>query len=263
MPGRFGPGNTAGAWRGVLEKRRLHLHGILNGVDYGLWNPAKDPHLPARFSPKRMSGKAECKKALIQEMGLDASFLERPLLGMITRLDIQKGLDLLMRILGTLSKLDAGLVVLGSGDPAIEKSLLRAAKRRAGRMGVRIGFDEPLAHRIMAGADALLVPSRYEPCGLTQMYALKYGTVPIVRATGGLNDTIVSYDPESGRGNGFKFIDYEAGAFAGAVRSALKMFQEQRQWATIRKNGMAADFSWERSARRYMDLFRSLADRTL
>ncbi|MBW1786833.1 MAG: glycogen synthase GlgA [Deltaproteobacteria bacterium] len=248
---------------GVLEKRRNHLHGILNGVDYSVWNPAKDPYLPARFSPKRLSGKAICKKALIHEMGLDASLFDKPLLGMITRLNVQKGLDLLLQTLGSLRALDAGLVVLGVGDPGIEKSLLRLAKRRAGRMGVRIGFDEPLAHRIMAGADALLVPSRYEPCGLTQLYALKYGTVPIVRATGGLNDTIVSYNPKSGEGNGFKFDAYEARAFTGAIRSALRLFQEKKQWAAIGKNGMAADFSWKKSARRYMDLYRSLAKQPL
>jgi starch synthase len=177
---------------------------------------------------------------------------------MISRLNTQKGLDLLVDTLEQVLTLDVGLVILGSGDEEIQKAIQDAAERQAGRVGLKIGFDEPLAHRIMAGADILLIPSRYEPCGLTQMYALKYGTVPLVRATGGLDDTVTPFDPETGRGNGFKFEPYEAGAFLSTVRRAVELFQDARAWKIMMANGMKADFSWDRSAKRYLELYQSL-----
>lgn len=243
---------------GILSGRRVFLHGILNGVDYVLWNPATDTHVPANYSLQEPAGKKRCKESLMKEMGLDPALKERPLLAMISRLSTQKGLDLLVHILDEVLEFDVGLVVLGSGDEKIQRAIQGAADRHSGRVGMKIGFDEPLAHRIMAGADILLIPSRYEPCGLTQMYALKYGTVPVVRATGGLDDTIVPFDARTGDGNGFKFGPYEAGAFLETIREAVELFNDSRTWKTLVANGMKADFSWDRSAQSYLDLYQSL-----
>jgi starch synthase len=227
-------------------------------VDYRVWDPASDRHLPEAYGLGKMSGKKVCKNALIQEMGLDPSLAERPLLGMISRLDRQKGLDLLMEILDEILGLDMGLVVLGAGDEGVQESLRQAAKRHPGRVGLKFGFDEPLAHRIMGGADIFLIPSRYEPCGLTQMYALKYGTVPLVRATGGLEDTITQYDPQTGEGNGFKFGPYDSKAFMSAIRQATLLFQNTRAWKQLITRGMKADFSWSRSAQTYLELYQTV-----
>jgi starch synthase len=243
---------------GILHRRRAAVHGILNGADYRTWDPLGDPHLPENYSHKKLRGKGRCKESLLQEMGLDQSLQGRPLLGMVSRLDRQKGLDLLLSILNDLFSLDVGLVILGSGDDGIQTALSKARMIRPERVGLRIGFDEALAHRIMAGVDILLIPSRYEPCGLTQMYALRYGTVPVVRATGGLEDTIESYDSRTGKGNGFKFGPYEPTAFSRKIREAVECFDKPGVWERVRLNGMKADFSWNRSASRYMDLYRSL-----
>jgi starch synthase len=245
---------------GILRHRRAHLQGILNGVDYSLWDPSQDPHVPAHYSPRKMAGKKGCKEALIQEMGLDPTLSKRPLLGMVSRLDVQKGLDLLVQILDDILSLDVGLVILGSGDEQIQQAIQQAAQRYPGRISLRIGFDEPLAHRIMAGADIFLIPSRYEPCGLTQMYALKYGTVPVVRATGGLDDTIVQFISRTGRGNGFKFRPYEPAAFLKSIREAVALFTDLKAWRKLMANGMKADFSWEQSARKYLELYKSLLE---
>jgi starch synthase len=243
---------------GVLRYRRTSLFGILNGVDYQLWDPARDPEIPVRYSADSLAGKQACKKALLKEMNLDPFLMKRPLLGMISRLDAQKGLDLLVKIIDDLLALDIGLVVLGSGDESIREALRQSARSHAGRVGLAIGFDERLAHRIMAGADVFLLPSRYEPCGLTQMYALKYGTVPVVRATGGLEDMITAFDPEKGEGNGFKFGPYEPGAFFAAVQQAVETFQNPESWGRIVARGMKEDFSWDRSALQYLELYQSV-----
>ncbi len=241
---------------GILSARRAVLHGILNGVDYSRWDPAKDPQISAPYTSKDVSGKIHCKKSLINEMGLDSSLAEKPLLGMISRLDAQKGLDLLVEILDDILSQEIGLVVLGSGDERIQEALQSAMQRYPGKVGLKIGFDEPLAHRIMAGVDIFLIPSRYEPCGLTQMYALKYGTVPVVRATGGLDDTIEQYSKATKEGNGFKFDAFEAAPFLEAIQQALHIFQDRSNWTNLMANGMKADFSWDRSAERYLELYR-------
>jgi starch synthase len=245
---------------GILYRRRAVLHGILNGVDYRLWDPAVDTHIPANYSPEEITGKGQCKKSLLREMGLDPDLNERPLLGMVSRLDAQKGLDLLLEILNGIMALDAGLVVLGSGGESIQQALREVTELHNGSVGLFIGFDEPLAHRIMAGADMLLIPSRYEPCGLTQMYALKYGTVPVVRATGGLDDTIIPFDITTKEGNGFKFGPYEPDAFLSAIRQAVDLFDDKEAWKRLMANGMKADFSWDRSARNYLEIYRSLVE---
>jgi starch synthase len=246
---------------GVLMNRRKVLHGILNGADYTRWNPATDPHLPARYGPGRMTGKGRCKEALIGEVGLDPRLVERPVIGVVSRLDRQKGLDLLMEALEELMALDVGLVVLGTGDAGIERALEAAGERFFGRMALRLGFDEPLAHRITAGSDLFLVPSRYEPCGLTQLHALKYGTVPVVRSTGGLEDTVADVDSEGGSGTGFKFQEPDPQALLEALGRAVSLFERRGTWARLRKAGMEADFSWDGSAALYMALFEDVLAR--
>jgi len=244
---------------GVLAKRKTLLHGILNGIDYRYWDPARDQHIPAAYRAGSLKGKALCKASLIAEMGLESSLEKRPLLAMVSRLDKQKGLDLFMDILDQVLALDVGLVVLGSGSEEIQKGLLEVSGKIPGRLALKLGFDEPLAHRIIAGADMFLIPSRYEPCGLTQMYALKYGTVPIVRATGGLDDTVTLFNPKTGKGNGIKFRAYTGKAFFAAIKAAVTLFQNTRAWTHLMENGMKEDFSWVRSARAYMTLYASVA----
>jgi len=244
---------------GILRRRSARLHGILNGVDYTCWDPARDSHLPVTYSPEDLSGKVLCKASLIKGLNLDPSLNKKPLLGMISRLDAQKGLDLLVQILDDVLELDIGLVVLGSGDEGIQGAIQRAADRYPGRVGFSIGFNDPLAHEILAGVDIFLIPSRYEPCGLTQLYALKYGTVPVVRATGGLDDTIVSFDRKTKKGNGFKFASYEADAFFSAIRQAIDLFSDAGSWKRLMANGMKEDFSWDRSAESYLALYESIA----
>ena len=246
---------------GVLLGRQKALHGILNGVDYDKWDPVKDINLSAHYSRQAMSGKKKCKRELLRETSLDLSLYDKPLLGMITRLDKQKGLDILIPVLEDVLKLDASMILLGSGDEQIEIALRKAADRNPGRMAIFTGFNDPLAHRIMAGADIFLIPSRYEPCGLTQMYALKYGTVPVVRATGGLNDTIEQYDNQKMKGNGFKFVQYDSIALLDAVKLAIRCYKDKTAWKRLMANGMKSDFSWDRSAERYLNIYGSIKKR--
>jgi starch synthase len=248
---------------GILKQRRGFLKGILNGVDYKLWDPAHDPHIPSNYSFGKTGGKRRCKESLLKEMGLDSSLKTRPILGMISRFGAQKGFDLLVKILEKILALDVGLVVLGSGDASIKEAIQKAAEQHPGRVGLFIGFNEPLAHRITAGVDIFLIPSRYEPCGLTQMYALKYGTVPVVRATGGLDGTIVPFNTKKGEGNGFKFGPYKPASFLSAIRKAVKLFQNDEAWKRLVANGMNADFSWDRSAQKYLELYYTVIKRAL
>jgi starch synthase len=241
---------------GVLQKRKEVIKGIINGVDYSIWNPETDPHIEINYAILNMAGKKKCKEALIKEMKLKKLYKNKPLIGIISRLDLQKGFDLLLSSLDRIMEMDIALILLGSGDPEMEKAFSKAAYKYKGKIGLETGFNNPLAHRIMAGADLFLIPSRYEPCGLTQMYALKYGTVPIVRATGGLNDTINDFDGE--KGNGFKFHGYEPSSLLKAIEKAVTLFQDKTKWKKLMSNGMKEDFSWERSARRYLELYESM-----
>jgi len=243
---------------GILRHRQAFLRGILNGADYRLWNPSADSHIPAQYGTEEMRGKKACKEALLREMDLDWSIAERPLLAIISRLDNQKGFDLLLPVLDELFAMGVGLVVLGSGDGHIQWLLQEAERRHSGRMRTYIGFNEPLSHRILAGADLFLNPSRYEPCGLTQIYALKYGTVPVVRGTGGLEDTVCSFDYETGRGTGFKFYSYDCWAFFGALREAVAAYYNPPLWRRLQANGMNTDYSWDRPAEAYLELYQSL-----
>ena len=246
---------------GILRKRRESLTGILNGVDYEEWNPAHDPHLIARYDVKDISGKRECKKDLLNEFHLPSSLENAPLLGMISRLADQKGFDLLMGILEELFALDIGFVLLGTGEQKYHDLFTRVAHTYPHKAGIRIAYDDRLAHKIEAGADFFLMPSKYEPCGLNQIYSLKYGTIPIVRATGGLDDTITHYDPVSKKGNGFKFVRYEAKEFLNTIKGAIRFYSQPEHWKQLLRNAMTADFSWERSAEAYLHLYRKALER--
>ncbi len=246
---------------GVLRERAGDLVGILNGVDYGAWDPSADRQSPARYTPDDLAGKHACKAELQRSQGL-AVDPTMPLLGMITRLVDQKGLDLVAATLDEILNSGAQFVLLGTGEPRYHTLFRKLRARYPDRVGVTLGFDDGLAHRIEAGADMFLMPSRYEPSGLNQLYSLRYGTVPVVRKTGGLADTIVDATPEAlGRGtaNGFVFVDYSAAAFLDAVRRALRMFRDPRAWRRLQHTGMRQDFSWDRSARRYVETYRRLA----
>ena len=243
---------------GILARKKDSLFGILNGVDYDIWNPEKDRHIARKYSAGNMSGKPLCKKRILEEMNLDPSLEKRPLFGMVSRLDKQKGLDMLMEILDEVIALDTGLIILGSGDRYIEGAMIDAANRHKGRIGIGTGFNDPLAHKIIAGADIFLIPSRYEPCGLTQMYALKYGTVPLVRATGGLNDTVFQYDPDTGTGNGFKFPSATPEELLKSIQQATALYTNSAEWKKLISNGMKEDFSWQKSAERYIEIYKAL-----
>ncbi len=236
---------------GVLRERAGRLQGILNGVDYAEWDPQIDRHLAAPYGPAAPAGKARCKAALQARCGL-AARPETPLVGMIGRLTEQKGIDILLPALETLAAEDLQLVILGSGDKRYQEPVVKLGARFPGKISVNIAFDNSFAHQIEAGSDMFLMPSRYEPCGLNQIYSLKYGTVPVVRSTGGLADTV-----EDGA-TGFAFREYAPEALVGAVRRALAAYADRKAWRKMMLAGMALDFSWTASARRYLGLFESL-----
>jgi len=240
---------------GVLRERREALTGILNGADYQAWNPATDPALAAPYSATDLAGKAVCKSALLRTYRMPED-LATPLVGLISRFVDQKGIDLIADAIDRLLPLGLRLVVLGSGEARYEQRFAELGRARPDQIGVRVGFDDTLAHQIQAGCDCLLMPSRYEPCGLTQLYSLRYGTIPIVRATGGLRDTVVPFDPTSGQGTGFVFQEPSAEALVAAVRAALEVFADREVWRRLRQNAMIQDFSWDKSAARYRDLYR-------
>ena len=241
----------------VLRTRSGSLHGILNGIDVEAWDPSRDAHLPARYDPEHLGGKAECKAALQRELGLPVR-PGVPLLGFVGRLAEQKGVDLLASVLPRLlASREVELALLGNGEPAAEELFARVAAAVPDRVAVRIGFDEGLAHRIEAGSDLFLMPSRFEPCGLNQLYSLRYGTPPLVRAVGGLADTVEDYDGWR-RGTGFAFGPPEAKALLTAVLRALDVWRDRRAWRGIQERGMWQDFSWEKSAARYQTLYRTL-----
>jgi starch synthase len=239
---------------GVLRAKGDRFVGILNGADYAEWDPANDPHIAARYTPANPEGKRACIADLRKQVEL-APADRVPMVGMVTRMTPQKGFDLMKDALDAIMGLDLQLVILGSGDPETEACFRDAQTRYSDRLRVVLGFDNVLAHRIQAGSDAFLMPSRFEPCGLTQMYALKYGTVPIVRATGGLRDTVSEFDPASGRGNGFVFQDYRADNLVAALARAVETYRKPALWTRLMNNGFAADFSWDRAAREYIEWF--------
>jgi starch synthase len=244
---------------GILRKRRGDLSGILNGVDYQDWDPAHDRNLIRTFGPEDLSGKKECKRDLLNVFELPASLEHRPLFGMISRLADQKGFDLLAEIAEEFFSLDVGFVLLGTGDRKYHDLFDQLARKYPRKAGIRIAYDDRLAHKIEAGADLFLMPSKYEPCGLNQIYSLKYGTIPIVRATGGLEDTIEDYDPVKREGNGFKFVRYDSQDFMDRIKRAIDFYHRPDHWGQLVRNAMKADFSWERSAASYLRLYQRAA----
>jgi starch synthase len=246
---------------GLLRHRRDHLTGILNGIDTAVWNPALDPFLAAPYDFSRIDAKAANKAALQRELALRVD-ARTPLLGAIGRLTHQKGLDLLLSVAPEIAALPAQLVVLGTGERMLERGFAALADRFPGTIAAAIRFEDALAHRIEAGSDLFLMPSRFEPCGLNQMYSLRYGTPPVVRATGGLRDTVIDATPEAiaaGNANGFVFSASEPGALREAVLRAVRAWRDPATWRALQRTGMAQDFSWRGSARRYLDVFQSLA----
>ncbi|MGQ9470882.1 MAG: glycogen synthase GlgA [Candidatus Aminicenantales bacterium] len=247
-----------GGLDGVLRIRASSLYGILNGIDTSVWNPEKDPLIPFRYSLHDLAGKKKCKQELIKYFGFPALAGKKPLFGMVSRLADQKGLDLVVASLEELFSLGLNLVILGQGDQKYHDLLSAEQQRRKGRLGVKLAFDEALAHLIIAGCDFFLIPSRFEPCGLTQMYSLLYGTIPVVRSTGGLADTVEEFDSVSRRGNGFKFNEYSGAALVAAVQKALQVYAQAELRQRLIQNAMAADFSWEKSARQYLGLYEKI-----
>ncbi len=239
---------------GVLKKRGEDLYGVLNGIDYTEWNPSRDKFLPKRFDMENLEGKRECKKQLVKEASLDRS--ERPLIGIVSRLSDQKGLDLVLQSFAELLSFGVNLVVLGKGDEVYQSGLSDIAQRYKSRVFVKIGFDESLAHKIYAGSDFFLAPSRYEPCGLGQLISMKYGSIPIGRRTGGLADTIQDFDPLTLRGTGFLFSDYTPSTMQDAIKRALCVYTDEDKMKKVITNAMKMDFSWERSAERYIELYK-------
>ena len=251
--GRYGMGLQE-----LLRMRRDTLVGILNGVDYREWNPETDPLIPVRYSRTRLHGKSLCKRELMKELGLTGGIVQ-PLVGMVTRLTSQKGIDLIQKVLPPLmQKRSFSLAVLGSGEARYERFFSWLQDSYADRVHFWRGFNERLAHRIEAGSDMFLMPSRFEPCGLNQMYSLRYGTVPIVRATGGLADSVRLYDPRTGEGDGIVFRDYDETGLDWALNRALDLYHEQPSWHRMMQNGMAKDFSWEHQGSAYIELFNRL-----
>jgi len=245
----------------VLQQRRDDLYGILNGVDYQEWNPADDPFISNHFRIGRMAGKKICKKKLNAAFNLPHEN-RLPLIGMVSRLVTQKGFDLILPLLKKVNKFKAQFIFLGTGDPEIEKDLTALASQNPKQIAFIRGYDNRLAHLIEAGADIFLMPSHYEPCGLNQMYSLRYGTVPLVRAVGGLDDSIVSFNIENGSGNGFKFSDYSTAALEQSLKEALQLYQKPRLWQKLRQNGMRNDFSWAQSAIKYEELYNKTRTRS-
>jgi starch synthase len=242
---------------GFLRARAGKLSGILNGIDAEEWDPAHDNNLQVRFDADDPTGKASCKAALQRELGLPVR-ASVPLIASISRLTDQKGFDLVVQAGEELARTEAQYVFLGTGEPRFEQALRELARRHPMRVAVRIAHDEDSAHRMLAGADLFLMPSRYEPCGLTQMYAMRYGAIPIVRATGGLDDTVVDYDAKTRTGSGFKFDEADAAELCRAVRRAITEYKHKDAWLGLVSRAMRLDFGWANSARRYVQLYHRL-----
>ncbi len=238
----------------LTRQRSGRLIGITNGVDYDVWNPETDKDIPVNFSPDDLSGKAECKKALLEHFSLPID-LERPIFANITRLTAQKGIDLMMQVAGDIIAAGAYIVSLGSGEKKYEEFWQALRNYAPQQVGIYRGYNEPLAHFIEAGADMFMMPSKFEPCGLNQMYSLRYGTIPIVRAVGGLEDTVRNWDAVTASGNGFKFGPYRADRFLERIYEALFAYSDKDAWRIIQRNGMSEDHSWENAARKYVQLY--------
>ncbi len=241
-------------WKAFCGHEPATVTGIINGVDYGEWSPEKDRHIAAPYSAENLDGKAQCKRDLLKQLGL-AEDTQLPVIGMISRFVAQKGFDLVQQVADRLARENLMMVVLGSGEPEYEEMFRRLNKLYPQKFAVKIAYDDPLAHKIEAGSDMFLMPSHYEPCGMNQIYSLRYGTVPIVRAVGGLDDTVEQFDPQSMKGTGFKFKPYTGEALLDTLHAMLKVFGNRVVWQTLMRNGMAQDYSWPNSAREYVKVY--------
>jgi starch synthase len=240
---------------GVLRNRAATVTGILNGVDYDEWSPQTDKFAAAKYTPQDLSGKLKCKQDLLNAFGVSNADLKLPVIGIVSRFAAQKGFDLIAQVMDRLALEDMIVVALGAGDKLYEEMFQRLNKQFPNKIAVKVAYDNAIAHKIEAGADMFLMPSKYEPCGLNQIYSLKYGTIPIVRATGGLDDTIEPWDARTGKGTGFKFTDYNGEALLATIKQALVAFRDQSSWQTLMRNGMSRDFSWGASAREYGKIY--------
>jgi len=240
---------------GVLRGRSSTVSGIVNGVDYDEWSPQTDKFIVAKYSPQDLSGKQKCKQDLLTAFGVTEADAKLPVIGIVSRFAAQKGFDLIAQIMDRLAREKMIVVVLGTGDKTYEDMFQRLQKQFPNKIAIKIAYDNVLAHKIEAGADMFLMPSRYEPCGLNQIYSLKYGTVPIVRATGGLDDTIEPWDARTGKGTGFKFAEYTGQGLLATIKQALLAYSDQSSWQTLMRTGMARDFSWGASAREYGKIY--------
>jgi len=240
---------------GVLRQRAATVTGILNGVDYDEWSPQTDKFAVAKYSPQDLSGKLKCKHDLLHAFGVTNADSRVPVIGIVSRFAAQKGFDLIAQIMDRLAREEMIVVALGAGDKTYEEMFQRLNKQFPNKIATKVAYDNVIAHKIEAGADMFLMPSRYEPCGLNQIYSLKYGTVPIVRATGGLDDTIEPWDARSGKGTGFKFTDYTGEALLATIKQALLAYRDPSSWQTLMRNGMSRDFSWGASAREYGKIY--------
>jgi len=240
---------------GVLKDRAQKLTGILNGVDYDEWNPETDRFIAAHYNAEDLSGKQQCKQDLLISFGMPSADPNLPVIAIVSRFAAQKGFDLIGQIIDRLSLEEVLLTVLGSGDKLYEEMFLRLARRAPHKIAVRIAYDNVLAHKIEAGADMFLMPSRYEPCGLSQIYSLRYGTVPIVRSTGGLDDTIDPWDTRTKKGTGFKFQEYSGDALLRTIHQAIQVYRDPPSWQKLMRNAMSKDFSWRVSAREYIRVY--------
>ncbi len=238
---------------GVLRSRATSVTGILNGVDYNHWNPETDPFIASYYAPEELSGKAACKKDLLAQFGITEN--GKPVAGILGRFAAQKGFDLISQIADRLAREEIILTVLGTGDKEYEDLFRRLHRQFPNKVALSVAYDNVLAHKMLAGADLLLMPSHYEPCGMTQIYSLKYGTVPVVRATGGLDDTIENWDAKTGKGTGFKFSEYTGDALLTAIHAALGAYRDQDFWHKLMQNGMSKDFSWKSSAQEYVKVY--------
>ncbi|MGC2300161.1 MAG: glycogen synthase GlgA [Acidobacteriaceae bacterium] len=244
---------------GVLRKRAADLHGILNGVDYQQWDPAHDGNIAGHYTPANLAGKAECRRDLLHAFGCGAVDESAAVLGMVTRLTTQKGIDLLGEIAEPLMGENVVLVALGNGEEYYENLLRSLSAKYGGKFLVRIGYDTTLAHKVQAGSDMFLMPSRYEPCGLSQFYAMKYGTVPVVHATGGLDSTVEEWNGETRTGTGFKFDIFRPENFLTAIERALGVFPDKDAWEALMRSGMAQDHSWTKPAAEYVEVYEQVA----
>jgi len=245
---------------GVFRQRAPELFGILEGVDYQRWDPSRDTFLAKQYDRDSLEAKAACKADLIKQFSLPMP-LDRPLLGMTTRLFERKGVDLVENILDDLMQLEVGFVLQGTGEERHEYLLQEISQRHPDRIGIVIGYTDELAHKIIAGSDIFLMPSRYEPGGLDQLYCLRYGTLPVVRATGGLDETIQEYDPQTGEGTGFKFTGYTPAELLGAIQRALALIQDQAAWKALLRKNMTLDFSWDSIAPKYLELYEAAREK--